>query len=84
MVAVKDSLLDLRRDPVERDAEGLGVTGLGAEELDGLLGRLRLVEEDEVPVVGELLVGVEAEAADVEGQSGAGDLHTYVQIRPRA
>ncbi len=26
-------------------------------------------------------IGVETEAADVEAQPGAGDLHTYVQIR---
>lgn len=31
-------LLDLRGDLVERDAEGLRVARLGAEELDGLLG----------------------------------------------
>lgn len=76
-------LLDLRRDPVERDAEGLRVTRLGAKELDGFFGGLRLVEEDEVPVVRKPFVGVQTEAADVEGQSGTGDLHTYVQIRAR-
>ncbi len=73
-------LVDALRHPVEGDAEGLGVTGLRAEELDGLLRRLRLVEEDEVPVVREPLVGVEAEAADVEGQSRSRDLHADVQI----
>ncbi len=76
-------LLDLRRDPVERDAEGLRVARLRAEKLDGLFGRLRLVEEDEVPVVRKPFVGVQTEAADVEAQSGAGDLHTYVQIGAR-
>jgi hypothetical protein len=76
-------LLDLRRDPVERDAEGLRVARLRTEKLDGLLGGLRLVEEDEEPVVRKLFVGVETEAADVEAQSGAGDLHTYVQIGAR-
>ncbi|GAA4901528.1 hypothetical protein GCM10023237_21060 [Streptomyces coeruleoprunus] len=74
--------MDVRRDAVERDAEGLGVAGLRTEQLDGLLGGLRLVEEDEVPVVGEPLVGVEPEAADVEGQTGTRDLHAHVQIRP--
>ncbi len=76
-------LLDLRRDPVERHTEGLRVARLGAEQLDGLLGGLRLVEEDEVPVVREPLLGVQTEAADVERQSGAGDLHAYVQIGAR-
>lgn len=76
-------LLDPRRDPVEGDPEGLRVTRLRAEQLDGLLGGLRLVEEDEVPVVRKPFVGVQAEAADVEGESGAGDLHTYVQIGAR-
>lgn len=75
-------LLDGCRDAVERDAEGLGVTGLRTEELNGLLGRFRLIEEDEVPVVGELLMGVETEAADVESQPRGRDLHAYVQIRP--
>lgn len=74
--------MDVRRNAVQGDAERLGVTGLGAEELDRLLGRLRLVEEDEVTVVGQLLVRVEAEATDVEGQPGTTDLHPYVQIRP--
>lgn len=75
-------LLDGCRNAVERDAEGLGVTGLRTEELNGLLGRFRLIEEDEVPVVGELLIGVEAEATDVESQPRGRDLHAYVQIRP--
>jgi hypothetical protein len=52
-------------------------------QLDGLLRGLRLVEEDEVPVVRQPFVGVEPEAADVEGQTGGGDLHAYVQIRAR-
>ena len=71
------------RNAVQRHPEGLGVAGLRAELLDGLLRRLRLVEEDEVPVVRQLLVGVEAEAADVEGESGPGDLHADVQIGAR-
>lgn len=73
----------MRRDLVEGDPERLAVTGLRAEQLEGLLGRLGLVEEDEVPVVGEPLVGVQAEAADVEGQAGPADLHADVQIRSR-
>ncbi|MFK4545366.1 hypothetical protein RKD29_004962 [Streptomyces tendae] len=76
-------LLDLLRDPVQGDPEGLRVTRLRTQELDGLLGGLRLVEEHEVPVVRQPLVGVETEAADVEAQPGAGDLHAYVQIRAR-
>ena len=54
-----------------------------AEELDGLLGGLRLVEEDEIAVVREPFVGVETEAADVEAQPWGGDLYPYVQIRAR-
>lgn len=46
-------------------------------------GRLGLVEEDEVTVVGEPLIAVEAEATDVEGQPGCGDLHADVQVPPR-
>lgn len=76
-------LLDLRRDPVEGDPEGLRVARLRAEQLNGLLGGLRLIEEDEVPVVRQPFLGVQTEAADVEGESGAGDLHTYVQIGAR-
>lgn len=76
-------LLDLRRNPVESDPEGLRVARLRAEELDGLLGGLRLVEEDEVLVVRQPFVGVQTEAADVEGESGAGDLYAYVQVRAR-
>ncbi len=76
-------LLDLRRDAVQRDPEGLRVAGLRPQELNGLLGRLRLVVEDEVTVVREPFVGVQTEATDVEGQPGAGDLHAYVQIRAR-
>lgn len=76
-------LLDLRRYPVERHPEGLRIARLGAQELKGFLGGLRLVEEDEVAVVREPFVGVEAETADVEAQSGARDLHAYVQIRAR-
>lgn len=75
-------LVDVGRNAVEGDAERLGVTGLRAQELNGLLRRFRLVEEDEIPVVRELFIGIEAEAADVERQAGACDLHTYVQIRP--
>ncbi|KJY44212.1 hypothetical protein VR46_21770 [Streptomyces sp. NRRL S-444] len=73
-------LVDARRNAVQRHPEGLGVAGLRAELLNGLLRRLRLVVEDEVAVVRQLLVGVESEAADVEGESGAGDLDTHVQI----
>lgn len=76
-------LLDVRRDPVESDAEGLAVAGLRTEKLNRLLGRFRLVEEDEIPVVREPFVGIETEAADVEGQPGPRDLHAYVQIRAR-
>ncbi len=76
-------LADAVRNPVERDPERLRVARLGTEQLEGLLRRLRLVEEDEVPVVREPFLGVQAEAADVEGQSGAGDLHAYVQIGAR-
>ncbi len=76
-------LVDVGGDAVESHAEGLGVTGLRPEQLDGLLGSLRLVEEDEVAVVGEPLVRVESETADVEGQSGRRDLHTDVQIGTR-
>ncbi|MDH6188710.1 hypothetical protein M2168_001742 [Streptomyces sp. CZ24] len=61
-------LLDLRRNPLQRHPERLGVARLRAEQLEGLLGRRGLVEEDEVPVVGEAFVGVETEAADVEAQ----------------
>jgi hypothetical protein len=71
---------DGRRHAVEGDPERLGVARLGAQELEGLLGGLRLVVEDEVPVVGEPFVGVQAETADVEAQSGPGDLHAHVQI----
>ncbi|GAV46096.1 hypothetical protein Saa2_09096 [Streptomyces acidiscabies] len=76
-------LLDLRRDTVQGHPEGFRVPGLLTEELDGLLGGLRLVEEDEVPVVREPFVGVQSEAADVEGQAGRRDLYPHVQIRPR-
>ncbi|BDH50637.1 hypothetical protein MTP02_16480 [Streptomyces albus] len=61
-------LLDLRRNPLQRHPERLGVARLRPEQLEGLLGRRGLVEEDEVPVVGEAFVGVETEAADVEAQ----------------
>ena len=42
-------------DLVEQHAERVGVTRLRAELAHRTLGRLRLVEEDEVPVVGELV-----------------------------
>lgn len=76
-------LVDVGGDAVEGDAERLGVTGLGPEQLHGLLGSLRLVEEDEVAVVGEPLFRVESETADVEGQPGRRDLHAHVQIGSR-
>lgn len=83
MVAVKDSLWMEAGDAVQGHPEGFGVSGLRTELLDGLLGRLRLVEEDEVAVVGQLLVRIEAETADVEGESGSGDLDAHVKIRAR-
>ncbi len=72
--------VDRGRHPVEGDAERVRVTRLGTELLESLLGRLRLVVEDEVTVVREPFVRVEAETADVEDHSGPGDLHAHVQV----
>ncbi len=76
-------LVDRGRHPVEGDPERLRVARLRTELLDRLFGRFGLVEEDEVAVVREPFLGVEAERADVEGEAGPGDPHSHVQIGPR-
>lgn len=75
--------MNARRNPVEGHPEGFAVTGLRAELLNGLFRRLRLVVEDEVTVVRQLLIRVEPETADVEGESGPGDRHAHVQVGAR-